>query len=451
MFCHECGCELSDGAKFCQKCGTKVVYVNMEQQIPSQAQNSSENIALKGKSKKWLIIPVVAVIVIALIIFMMNIGDGTDYVATVVRHKPFEVRKLSYTYEDVLNTYISNPEWKAVHESGDVVYVDISGKIKGMDSDLVVSIKAIHDSDDSRLMLMTPESVNIDGLTFTDSDAVEFLYVMFKAYDEKENDLSQLLELIKLLYATGEMDFSEIYTNEIEGISFKYPAGWVLIDPTKYNSEDTLGTAVVGLLNEKEYSDIFNSVMTVEKYPSTPQQVDELFINNQEYAAKYLDDDSVIETSVVELNGIPARKTIYIDSDHYGHRYLYNVGTNVYRVEFGCEKDYAERYERVFDAIMDSYIITGVPLADSDLEVDIPYGYEEDASEGSILEGNYTDYREWGGNYYDGWLDTTLTLSLYSDGTQAPECGYITTYFRGMENPGKLYYLGGNEFRWESE
>ena len=67
------------------------------------------------------------------------------------------------------------------------------------------------------------------------------------------------------------------------------------------------------------------------------------------------------------------------------------------------------------------------------------------------LSGNYTDYIEWGGDYDDGWLDTTLTLSLYSDGTQDPGCGYITTNFRGNETSGKLYYLGDNEFLWEAE
>lgn len=65
--------------------------------------------------------------------------------------------------------------------------------------------------------------------------------------------------------------------------------------------------------------------------------------------------------------------------------------------------------------------------------------------------GSYTDYQEWGGDYDDGWLDTMLTFSLYSDGTQDPGCGYITTYFRGMEASGKLYYLGGNEFCWEND
>lgn len=82
-------------------------------------------------------------------------------------------------------------------------------------------------------------------------------------------------------------------------------------------------------------------------------------------------------------------------------------------------------------------------IQDSMFPEEIPFGYEG--------EENYTDYMEWGGDYDGGWMDTALTFSLYSDGSQNPECGYMTTYFRGMESNGKLYYLGGNQFRWESE
>ncbi len=81
-------------------------------------------------------------------------------------------------------------------------------------------------------------------------------------------------------------------------------------------------------------------------------------------------------------------------------------------------------------------------IQDNRFTEEIPFGYEG--------EENYTDYMEWGGDYDGGWMDTTLTFSLYSDGSQDPGCGYMTTHFRGMESTGKLYYLGGNQFRWES-
>lgn len=81
-------------------------------------------------------------------------------------------------------------------------------------------------------------------------------------------------------------------------------------------------------------------------------------------------------------------------------------------------------------------------IQDNSFTDETPFGYEG--------EENYTDYMEWSGDYDGGWMDTTLTLSLYSDGSQDPECGYMTTYFRGMESTGELYYLGGNQFRWES-
>lgn len=46
--------------------------------------------------------------------------------------------------------------------------------------------------------------------------------------------------------------------------------------------------------------------------------------------------------------------------------------------------------------------------------------------------------------------DSLMSIEKF-DATQDPGCGYITTTFRGIENTGKVYYMGGNEFMWESE
>lgn len=76
---------------------------------------------------------------------------------------------------------------------------------------------------------------------------------------------------------------------------------------------------------------------------------------------------------------------------------------------------------------------------------------DDDFDIGQGLDGDYTAYQEWGGYYDDGWMETELIFSLYSDGTQDPECGHITTNFRGNETSGNLYYLGDNAFLWEAE
>lgn len=117
-----------------------------------------------------------------------------------------------------------------------------------------------------------------------------------------------------------------------------------------------------------------------------------------------------------------------------------------------CLNECAEKYERIFDAIMESYRITAMLPDGSYMDDDnIGSTYANETPKDSGYGNDYTDYMYWGGCYDGGWMDTELWFGLYSDGTQDPECGYITTTFRGMEDTGKLYYLGGNEFRWESE
>lgn len=95
---------------------------------------------------------------------------------------------------------------------------------------------------------------------------------------------------------------------------------------------------------------------------------------------------------------------------------------------------------------------TTTPIGPYD-EPDYAYDYNDNIGQdpAAELSGNYTDYQEWGGVYDGGWMDTSLTLSLYSDGTQDLECGNITTNFRGNETFGNLYYLGENAFLWEAE
>lgn len=452
MFCHKCGTEITEGTVFCQRCGAKLVVNDAMPQlaasIPVQSVQppayNTQDMPKKKKSKKLSVI--LGLGIIAIIIFVIINWGGTDYIATVQAFDP--LTKLPYTYEEVFNKYMDALEWE-VRKDGKTHYVDISGIVKGTNNRLVATIAVNKNTDDSKMVSIKLKSVTIDNnLTIKNDDARAFLYAMFYTYDEKESDLSQLMELTELLKETGKCEFSEIYINEMEGISFKYPRAWTSIDTTEYDMEDNIEMAVVGLKSDEKYGEIFNAIMAVSKFQVTSESIDELFISDYEYAARYLSDVSIIETSVVELDGISARKIEYVDSeDRYIQRYLYGVGTNVYKIELGCENNYARKYKRIFDAIMDSYSITIVPSISSNMEKEtveeIPFGYEEDE--------NYTDYIEWGGTYDGGWLDTTLTFSLYSDGIQYPECGSITTTFRGMENYGKLYYLGRNQFQWENE
>ena len=242
MFCSKCGSELPDGVKFCRKCGAKLINDDIEQrvvastpaepeqQIQQQSQTVILSMSTKKKSGKLLIGLGVAVIVAIVAIIIALKGNGkVDYVATVGAHTPFAASQgLPYTYGEVLNKYIVSPKWE-VRESGDAHYVDISGTLKGMDNKLIITIKATSDPDDSDIVLMSPESVTLNGeKSPTQNDAVEFLFVMFSAYNEGYEDLSVLMSSIEM---SGPLESDILSGNNTDDSSYKVfaEALWNLI------------------------------------------------------------------------------------------------------------------------------------------------------------------------------------------------------------------------------
>lgn len=248
MFCPKCGTKALDGATFCQKCGAKLITDSaaqqsatsmLVQQTPPSTHNVPSDTPKKKKSKKLPIILVAVVLaVVAIIVIAMNWNGKIDYEATVRAHQPFAVSEgLSYTYGEVLDKYISSPDWK-VRDSGDVSYVDISGKAKGTDNELLVTIKVTPDEKDSDIALITPESVTVaNEKSPTQNDAVEFLLGMFLMYDKGDDDLSYLLSddtADKILYQGVPVD-------QLLGVS---PDDFISIfgepDTTNYGGEELI-------------------------------------------------------------------------------------------------------------------------------------------------------------------------------------------------------------------
>lgn len=233
MFCHECGSELSDVARFCPRCGAKVLYEDMVQR-PSTDGAMDENIlkksimekdeiltaidpaqvsapekVLKKKTLKKLPIILGAVVLTAIVIIfiMLNWEGKIDYIASVKAHTPFAISQgLPYTNEEVLNKYIISPEWKT-REGEDAYYVDISGMVKGTDSKVMVTFKVSQDANNPDIALMEPESVIFDDIqTTTQDEAVEFLYLLFCVYEEGYEDLTSMQD--------GDVNLPETYMNE---------------------------------------------------------------------------------------------------------------------------------------------------------------------------------------------------------------------------------------------
>lgn len=249
----------------------------------------------------------------------------------------------------------------------------------------------------------------------------------------------------------GNFPLSQTYTNVSEGISFMYPEGWtvgeespdLLIRVTAPNESELAGaefrvskdTAHESFftLNESDWEESFQKI---EKRNDAIENI------------------SLLSLDDISLSGYPAKKMVVRMRIADGGSFkaainFYLVDLKTYATVCISHEELWDQCEPVFEEIMDSYVITDVfsgreaDTSDSGLVEEVPFGYEG--------EDSYTDYIEWGGVYEDGWMDTTLTFSLYSDGGQYPECGYMTTNFRGMENTGELYYLGDSQFRWDSE
>lgn len=381
MYCYKCGSEVPDGSRFCQKCGAKLTNGDIEQQ--ASASTSAEPVQQiwpnavtadtpeKKKSGKLLIGLGVAVVVMVLVIVITSVAiialkwnGKVDYVATVGAHTPFaDSQGLPYTYEEVVDKYISSPKWE-VCESDDMHYVDISGEIKDTDRELTITIEVTLDPDDPDIAKIRPDSVVLDDIkTLTENDAIEFLLAMFGAYDEGYDDLTELMSLIEMLESLESAMLSETYANETEGLSFSYPDLWEEVERSDYGdyySDESDSDETVVLLSYRNDEGI-NSTIQVLKFPY--DESSDILASDESYIKEHFDDSvSVTDFSDMEIGGVPTRMIAYVTEDDLCYRtYFYAVGTALYRVNLVCKESLAEYFAKIYDAIMESYAITAMP------------------------------------------------------------------------------------------
>ena len=196
MFCPKCGAELPDSAEFCTKCGTKLAAGSAVQQ-PTAAQVDAPK---KEKSKLPIIIGAVIVLLIVIVIAVSVGGSGggnIDYIATAKAHTPLaSSQNLPYTYAEVFNKYTDNSVWytDSENEKTNTAIVKVDGIVKGTEYRLIVSIKVSPNPNDPDGCLIQPQSVNFDGIeSASQGNVADFLYIMFAAYGEGFEDLSEVL------------------------------------------------------------------------------------------------------------------------------------------------------------------------------------------------------------------------------------------------------------------
>ena len=511
MFCPECGTKVLDGAGFCQKCGFRLREDDEASQISDKSNvdsssTSVEKADISGKpfsaeefsaesvpakqisnfvaetgaseKKKFWKLPVIlggVVLVAALAVFgvsrFVNRGkqaEEDEIYEEYTADEQGEEINLSETYinEEEEFSFCYPGDWTI--ETIENIIVNVSAPVEP--SGFSANIGVLKSPADETYFtaakseleevylnfasLENFEMVSVTDLTLSGHDARKLFY---KCNDSKNDYLcTQYFYIVDsdMYFITCialENNFDK-YEPIFDSIMDSYTI--MESDSAAINSEFSYdGQSASAADGHKEGAYYIGDIASMSQTNSSGEigYFDITMTNWGTYKPKYIDDTYVYVTFEIVNTG---------NADIFISEYSFSAYVNNYNVDIGWPSE-----DNSLSATLSSgrrtsgnvYIRMNPEdvnqlelelgdiifiLQDNSLTEEIPFGYEGEES--------YTDYIEWGGVYADGWMDTSLTFSLYSDGSQDPECGYMTTNFRGMESTGELYYLGGNQFRWES-
>lgn len=175
-------------------------------------------------------------------------------------------------------------------------------------------------------------------------------------------------EYIKSQQASKDVNLSETYTNEEEGISFQYPSAWVPVSEEEFAEMDGVienGYPLVMLANVTEDLPENTTYIGVSKYTATQEDIDYIFMDDEQFIDSIDSEVSVKDTSITKLDGIQARKfTYFTPNDGLGSEsWFYAVGSTIYRIDFSWVGENPGNNQRFFDAVIGSYKITAAETA----------------------------------------------------------------------------------------
>ena len=374
MYCHNCGQQLPDTALFCPECGTKVAekVENPETPVPStpvapvpaaptapvpesgpevappQAAGApgSPKPAKEAKKKAKIgILTALAVVVVAVALFVAFNWRSVNYVASVQAFQPFyHSQGLPYSYGEVLDAYLPDAEWSAVKEGKGQATVEVRGTAKGLDEEITLSMKMAPDPENPNGSLYTPESASLGEETFSGTEeTVEFLYQLFVAYDQQVEDLS-------LVLPGDNVELTQTFTDEEAGITFSYPDTESeyqiasLMD--SQNTEDSVATMTISVALD---TDPFG-IRTGDE-ASVKQAVNELH--------------QFVSLEDTTLGDVPAIQLVYDTAGLKGTdrviNYWYERGDETYQVVCSYSELAALKYEPIFEDILESYQVAPMP------------------------------------------------------------------------------------------
>lgn len=225
MFCEKCGNKLPDGALFCGKCGALVPVRNAsqpafagqgwQQNVPprqsqaAQPQRTPEQAAATVGSAflngLGTTVATVIGVLVAIGIFAFFINDmvkayteplgRTNYILTVQKAT---LSDWDVTYGELIDEYFEDAAWEDREGNDDVYYVDISGRLKKGDEDIVLTIRVEPVEDEPGKVCISPYRIKVEGQKFGKEAANEFLYQLYLNY-EYGSDMANLYNLYRFL------------------------------------------------------------------------------------------------------------------------------------------------------------------------------------------------------------------------------------------------------------
>lgn len=202
-------------------------------------------------------------------------------------------------------------------------------------------------------------------------------------------------EYIASQQQSSTVNLSETYTNDPAGISFHYPAGWVILD-----SESEF--QVVNIIDSQNNADSIASFKVFRIFDQDPYGV---FTKDEATVRETVNENATfLKSGDTLLGDVPAKSVTYQKAGLKGEdiitNFWYVIGEDVYQIACSYSASKADTYEPIFAAIMDSYTI--VSPASGTMESSI-YG-----------DSDVTYYVEFSESYSEGYEPTVV---LYQDGS----------------------------------
>lgn len=78
MYCQKCGAELSEGANFCNSCGTRLEAARQQAPQSYQQDGIPQQPAVKAKRKKGCLIPILIALALIIVLIVLALGNGGE-------------------------------------------------------------------------------------------------------------------------------------------------------------------------------------------------------------------------------------------------------------------------------------------------------------------------------------------------------------------------------------